>query len=117
MTRNSKIVLLIILALAVIQLVFIGSCISRITRYESNFPKVKIGQQRETVINLMGNASEIRRCRGTGKTYSLDNCYEIYGYFTFIKYRAIAFDSNGNVIKTFEWTLDDGYGKPEEFIN
>lgn len=95
-----------------------GSCPIRVMRYEAEFTKIEIGQQRPEVINLMGDPSAIKGCivsKYDGDSSHGKDCFEIYGYYTVFKYWAIAFDQDGKVIKKFRWAFDDGYGAPEGF--
>lgn len=122
MTKSRKVVLLIVFLFVIVQAILIGSCIVRGMRFERGFGQVKEGEQKEEVIDLMGEASEIKRCNspfgqsaGKFNEYPSGNCYEVDGYFTVSQYWAIAFDKDGKVIKKYRWTFDDGYGKPSEF--
>lgn len=87
----------------------------RITRFEFGFEKVKVGDTKESVLNLMGKESEVHQCNVPAREKVHDvKCFEISGYRAIISYWAVAFDENGIVVKTYRWTLDDGYGKPNE---
>ncbi len=111
--RIFKIILSLIGTTAIIFLIFIIIYGFRIKHRRDNFSLVKTGQSKETVINSMGNASEIRVCNFPiygGLNKYIGNCAEIITYHGVTESWAFAFDSNGNVVEKYYWFLDD-YGK------
>ena len=116
MLRKYKIVEVIIFTVVTVSIILIGTFAIRIAKYHSGFPRVKIGQQKQEVINLMGQESESKNCDSSiRKKYPDIDCSEIFAYYSILDYWAIAFDKDGNVIKKYSWTFDDGYGKAHDF--
>jgi hypothetical protein len=99
-----------------IVILFSPYCVKNI-RYDIGIGQVKTGQSKESVIELMGTESERKLCNGTDYDrgyYPNGNCYEIFAYYSFFNYAAVAFDKDGKVIKKYQWTFDDGYGRPHD---
>ncbi|MEK7725125.1 MAG: hypothetical protein AAB336_12290 [Acidobacteriota bacterium] len=97
-------------------IILIGYYTSRYIRFSVGFPKVEKGQSKQAAIELMGQESEKANCNSTirNKYYDVD-CFEIYAYYSILDYWAIAFDKDGKVVKKYNWTFDDGYGRPHDF--
>jgi hypothetical protein len=115
MTRNFKIPVLTAVSIVILLSVFVFFSF-RANRYAIKYGQVKIGQSKQSTIDLMGQESEKSICNPAIRSKYLDiDCSEIYAYYSTFTYRAIAFDKDEKVIKKYEWTFDDGYGKPHDF--
>lgn len=116
MDRKNKTFLSLFFALAILSVFLIGSYAFRVTKYSIRFPQVEVGQSKQSVMDLMGQESEKTKCDlAIREKYRDINCSEIYAYYSLLDYWAIAFDEDGKVVKKYNWTFDDGYGKPHDF--
>jgi hypothetical protein len=110
-------------ALAVIILtpcLFIATLALRIARHRKGFEKVETGQSRQTVIELMGVASEIRSCDfpvDNGHEKNTKNCFEIFVYKGLFEKWAVAFDKDGKVIEQYYWFLGEYGNRPPDSLN
>lgn len=118
MRKNHKIAA-IVLTIIIVPTVLLVFYSLRIKNYRAGFKFVEINQFRQTVINLMGEASEIRKCDFPiydGNERYFGKCVEIFIYQGIYEKWAIAFDENGNVIEKYNWFLGE-YGKRPPDIN
>ena len=116
MASNQKILVTIILVIAFLPIICFGYYAFRHIRFSIDFPKVEKGQLKQSVIDLMGQESEKTECNPSIRSKYRDvDCFEIYAYYSILDYWAIAFDKDGNVVKKYYWTFDDGYGRPHDF--
>jgi hypothetical protein len=117
MTRNYKIAILAGLSIIIVPLVLVGIVAFRIDRYRQGFSSVEIGQSKQTIVNLMGNASEIRSCNFTvyiRDKNSTENCSEVFVYDGIGEKWAIAFDKNAKVIEKYYWFLGEYGNRPPD---
>lgn len=110
-----KLTITVIIILLVIFVLAVGLYLFRTTKIDFGFAKVKVGDKKELVTNLMGQPAKNVPCNIAERQRVKDvNCYEIFAYYSLFSYWSIAFDENGKVVKKFNWSFDDGYGKPNE---
>ncbi len=114
MAKTHKIVILVISAIVIVS-ALIGFYIVRSEQYERGFSQLEIGQSKQMVIGLMGNASEKRSCSfpiyDSNKNY-VGDCSEIFSYRSFYQQWELAFDRNGKVIEKYYWFLGEYGNRP-----
>jgi hypothetical protein len=113
MSKTYKIILKAICIVVTVSALLIGLYAFQIKEYRNSFSQIRLGQSKETVINIMGKPSEIRSCSFpiyNGNKHQIGNCIEIIDYKGFYEQWAFAFDINGNVIEKYYWFLGE-YGK------
>ena len=102
MTRIYKIVLLTVFITVIVPLILLGSCAIRAKQYERSFSQIEVGQQKETVINLMGKPSEIQICNFSvydSDKKHISDCFEIFVYNLPYHQWGFAFDKTEKLSK------------------
>lgn len=112
MRKNHKIAALV-LTIMIVPTMLIAFYSLRIKHYRDGFKFVETSQSKQTVINLMGEPSEARKCDfpiyGGNERY-FGKCVEILIYHGIYEKWAVAFDENGNVVEKYNSFLGE-YGK------
>lgn len=107
------------LIIILIPCLLIGLFALRIERHRKGFAKVETGQSKQTVIDLMGSASEIRSCDFPVYNYhekKSEYCFEIFVYRGVYDQWSVAFDKDGKVIDQYYWFLGE-YGRRPPDVN
>ena len=81
----------------------IGACVIREGRYSRGFEQIEIGQTKQSVIDALGEPSEVQVCHGPvnrdGKVTG--DCAEEYYYHSFLVSWGFLLDRDGKVIGKF----------------
>lgn len=116
MTRNYKIGLTAICLAAAVIIIFTDYYALRIDGYRKGFPKIELGQTKETVINLMGKPVATRRCDFA--VYDSDRvlmgeCFEVFTFQGIWDQWEVAFDKNENVVEKYYFLGEYGNRPPD----
>ena len=103
MARAYKIVVVVILVIILAPSVMIGACVVRARRYSRGHEQVEIGQTKRSVVDALGEPSEVQVCSGPVYTDGkvTGECAEKYYYHSFLESWGVLFDREGNVIGKF----------------
>jgi hypothetical protein len=116
MVIKQKFVVTIILIVGILPIILFIFFAFRHISFSLGFPKIEKRQSKQEVITKMGWESEKVMCNSSIRSKYRDvDCFEIYAYYSVLDYWAVAFDENGKVVKKYNWTFDDGYGRPHDF--
>jgi hypothetical protein len=75
---------------------FVCSFVNTIDRTEKGYRRIRIGDSKERVLEILGKPDEIKPCR-PANTVPV-SCKEIYGYIVPFGSKGIYFDTDGKVI-------------------
>ena len=64
MSRVYKIVSSVILVIILVPSILIGACVVRVKRYERKYAQVEAGQSKQSVVDALGEPSDVQGCYG-----------------------------------------------------
>ena len=91
-------------------IVYLGTLFYWAKRYDDEFPRIKAGTPKQTVVEKLGEPAEITDCHyfrysGVGESEA-ERCVEIYWYHALLKEYIVVFDKDQRVLT--RWPIISG---------
>ena len=81
----------------------VGACVIRERRYSRGFEQIEVGQTKRSVVDALGEPSEVQVCHGPVDADGevTGECADKYYYHSFLESWGVLLDRDGKVIGKF----------------
>jgi hypothetical protein len=89
---------IILASVCLLVLAVVAFSFSHRVRLMSTFDKVKVGDKKETIVQMLGQPDEVENCYDSQSVEEPNRCVETYWYKSFLARWGFSFNKDGKVV-------------------